>query len=72
MNSLFADYAPLFANGVWVTLQLTFISSLIGLIFALPLAFAALSRNPLISTPVASFGYFFRGTPLLIQIYLLY
>lgn len=72
MNSLFETYAPLFANGVWVTLQLTFISSFIGLVFALPLAFAALSRNPMFSMPVASFSYFFRGTPLLIQIYLLY
>ncbi|MBS7837464.1 ABC transporter permease [Wohlfahrtiimonas chitiniclastica] len=72
MNNLWAEYTPLFANGVWVTLQLTFISSFIGLAFALPLAFAALSRNPLFSAPVSAFSYFFRGTPLLVQIYLLY
>ena len=72
MNNLIAEYTPLFINGIWVTLQLTFISSLIGLILALPLAFAALSKNPLFSVPVASFSYFFRGTPLLVQIYLLY
>lgn len=72
MNNLITEYTPLFINGIWVTLQLTFISSLIGLILALPLAFAALSKNPLFSAPVASFSYFFRGTPLLVQIYLLY
>lgn len=72
MSNLFTEYAPLFANGIWVTLQLTLISSFIGLVFALPLAFASLSKNPLFYMPVKSFSYFFRGTPLLVQIYLLY
>lgn len=57
---------------IWLTIQLTFISSLIGLLLAVPLSILSLSKKGVIRWPIEMFSYFFRGTPLLIQIYLLY
>lgn len=57
---------------VWLTIKLTVIASLLGLLFAVPLSILALSRNRFIALPIELFSYFFRGTPLLVQIYLIY
>ena len=76
------SYAPLdivliarnfdrFLLGVWVTLQLTFLALLFGGLLAVPLAVARASRG-WASAPVWAFTYLFRGTPLLVQTYLLY
>jgi His/Glu/Gln/Arg/opine family amino acid ABC transporter permease subunit len=62
---------PLLA-GAWVTLQLTVISSLIGLLLAVPLALARLSRFAAIRWPATVYVVVFRGTPLLAQIFLIY
>ena len=67
-----AAAAPAFASGLWVTVQLLVITSLIGLALSVPLALARLSRSPLIALPAAAYSGFFRGTPLLVQIYLIY
>ncbi|WP_340116188.1 ABC transporter permease [Pelagibius sp. 7325] len=72
------DFSPIFANiglyldGLVVTLQLVFWALGIGLAFAIPLAVMRMSRNPLVNGPVWAFTYFFRGTPLLVQMFLLY
>lgn len=57
---------------IWLTIKLTVIASLLGLVLAVPLSIFALSKNRLIRLPIELFSYFFRGTPLLIQIYLIY
>lgn len=57
---------------VWLTIKLTVIASLLGLLFAVPLSILALSKNRFITLPIELFSYFFRGTPLLVQIYLIY
>ena len=67
-----AAAAPVFAGGLWTTVQLVVISSRIGLALSTPLALARLSRSPLIALPAAAYSNFFRGTPLLVQIYLIY
>ena len=38
----------------------------------MPLAILRTSRNPLVSWPVFGFTYFFRGTPLLVQLFMIY
>ncbi len=65
-------YIPQFWTGLWVSLQLTFIAAISGLILALPLALMATSKYKILSFPINTFSFFFRGTPLLIQVYLLY
>ena len=62
---------PLIA-GAWVTLQLTVLSSLIGLFLAVPLALARLSRFAILKWPATAYVVLFRGTPLLAQIFLIY
>ena len=55
-----------------LTLFLTFGSSIIGNVLAVPVALARLSPNPLLSLPARAFIFTMRGTPLLIQLYFIY
>lgn len=61
-----------YLSGLWLTLHLVTISCLIGLACAVPLAVARVSRNPLVYGPVAAYTWFFRGTPMLVQLLLIY
>jgi octopine/nopaline transport system permease protein len=63
---------PQLLAAVPLTLFLTFGSSLIGNILAVPVALARLSPNPLLSLPARAFIFTMRGTPLLIQLYFIY
>lgn len=72
----FADAAsrlfPLVLSGLQVTLELLAVSTVLGLALAVPIALARLSPNRLLSVPAAGYAYFFRGTPLLVQIFIIY
>jgi arginine/ornithine transport system permease protein len=59
-------------SGLVTTVQLVFLSLLIGLVIALPLAILRTVRNPFVSGPIWIYTYLFRGTPLLIQLYIIY
>ncbi len=59
-------------GGLVTTVQLVFLSLVIGLMLAVPLAILRTVRNPLVSGPVWLYTYLFRGTPLLIQLYIIY
>lgn len=63
---------PKFFWGFVLTVELTAISVALGLVAAVPLALARLSRNPLLFYPVYGYIFFFRGTPLLVQVFLIY
>lgn len=63
---------PEFWRGLWMTLQLTFISLAIGFSCAIPLAVMRVSKNPWVRGPVYAYTYFFRGTPMLVQLLLVY
>lgn len=63
---------PDLMSGAWLTVQITALSVAIGLCLAVPLGILRLSRNPLIQAPVYAFIFFFRGTPLLVQLFLIY
>jgi len=69
---LIAENFDRFLLGAWVTLQLTFISLLIGGLLSVPLAIIRAGGYPLLNAPVWAFTYLFRGTPLLVQTYLIY
>ncbi len=66
------DSMPRLLKGGWLTIELTAISVVIGLCFAVPLAILYLARNPVLSLPVRAYVFYFRGTPLLVQIFLIY
>ena len=59
-------------GGLVTTVQLVFLSLILGLVLAVPLAIMRTSKNPLINGPVWFYTYLFRGTPLLIQLYIIY
>jgi len=63
---------PMFAQGVWMTLQLTFIAIAIGFVIALPAGIIRARRVPYASPAINAYVYLFRGTPLLVQTYLVY
>ncbi|WP_120498031.1 ABC transporter permease [Kiloniella sp. EL199] len=66
------DELPLYFEGLLLTIKLVPLSLLIGFLFAIPLAVMRLSKNPLINYPVFAFTYAFRGTPLIVQLFILY
>ncbi|QHQ34465.1 ABC transporter permease [Algicella marina] len=62
----------LFAEGVWMTLQLTALALVFGLCIAVPAGLARARRLPFWSPLVNAYVYVFRGTPLLVQLFLIY
>ncbi|KDN30427.1 amino acid ABC transporter permease [Vibrio fortis] len=70
--SLIVESFPIYLSGLWTTAWMVTVALVIGLFVAIPLAIARNSHNMLINGPAWSFIYFFRGTPLLVQLYLIY
>jgi arginine/ornithine transport system permease protein len=66
------DSIPRLLDGTLVTLQITALSVLLGFCLAIPLSLMRVSKNRLISVPTYGFIFYFRGTPLLVQIFLIY
>lgn len=62
----------LFAFGTLNTLLLLGISFAIAFALSIPLGVAAAYRSPIAGRVADIYIYFFRGTPLLVQVYLLY
>ena len=63
---------PRLMSGTWITVQITVISLLLGFVIAVPAAAMRLSKNPVVRLPVQGFMFYFRGTPLLVQLFLIY
>lgn len=66
------DSVPALLGGLTLTLELVLASLAIGLVLALALAALRTARNPILWVPAYCYITFFRGTPLLVQIFLLY
>jgi His/Glu/Gln/Arg/opine family amino acid ABC transporter permease subunit len=66
------DNLPRLFGGLGTTIEITVISLAIGLALSVPLALLRVSRNPLYWMPVYGYIFYFRGTPLLVQIFLIY
>lgn len=73
MNTeLLLKYGPRLLEGLLVTIELVAISVAIGMLLALPIAAARLSKNAILRGISFGYVYFFRGTPLLAQLFLIY
>jgi arginine/ornithine transport system permease protein len=70
--SLILESLPIYLDGLWTTTWLVTLALFIGLFVAIPLGIARNSHNYLLMGPSWAFIYFFRGTPLLVQLYLIY
>lgn len=69
---LMIDSLPRFLDGVLTTIELMAISLTAGLLLALPVALMRLSKSRWLSIPAYAYVFFFRGTPLLLQLFLVY
>ena len=58
--------------GVGITAQLTLLAVALGFCIALPAAFARVERHPVFDPLARGFVYVFRGSPLLVQTFLIY
>ena len=63
---------PALIRAIPLSLFLLFVSGVIGNLAAVPVALARISPNPLLWMPAYCFILLMRGTPLLVQIYLIY
>ena len=66
------QYLPRLLDGALLTLQLVAISVVLGLILALPMGVARASQNLYVRALPYAYIFFFRGTPLLVQLFLVY
>ncbi len=70
--TVIAASLPEFAHGLGVCLVLMSISVVTGFVLSVPLAVARVSPRRWLSKPVWAFTYAVRGTPLLVQLFLVY
>lgn len=59
-------------DGLWLTLQLSFVAGIVAVIFGMCAAAAMLGRLPSLRLLARGYVMLMRGTPLLVQLYLLY
>lgn len=72
MLNIIQNYAPVLVDGALLTLKITFIAVLIAAVFALPMAILRTDSRRSLRLPVQVFISFFRGTPLIAQLFLVY
>ncbi|WP_285960551.1 ABC transporter permease [Pseudomonas tohonis] len=65
-------YLPRLFDGALLTLELVAIAVVAGLILALPMGIARSSRHWFVRALPYGYIFFFRGTPLLVQLFLVY
>ncbi|WP_037314153.1 ABC transporter permease [Ruegeria halocynthiae] len=66
------QYAPLALEGLWRTIWLLVVTCVLGFLLAVPLGLAQAVGPWYLSAPAKVFCTIVRGTPLLLQIWLLY
>lgn len=66
------DSLPKILTGVGLTLQLLLVSLVAGTVLAVPTVLARMSGIGLLVAPACAYVFVFRGTPLLVQIFVIY
>lgn len=65
-------YLPRLLEGALTTIELVIVSGIIGSLMALPIGLARHSHRTWLNALPYAYIFFFRGTPLLVQIFLVY
>ncbi|GLX08765.1 amino acid ABC transporter permease [Microbispora sp. NBRC 16548] len=55
-------------SGVWVTIEISVLATALGLVLGVLVAVMRLAHNPVLSGLAAFYIWFFRGTPVLVQL----
>ncbi len=66
------EYLPKFVEGLWVTIQLFSLSIFFGFMLAIPIGLVQVTGPKWLGLIARGYCTLFRGTPLLIQLWLLY
>jgi polar amino acid transport system permease protein len=70
--SIIVDALPKMLVGIGLTFQLLVVSAVLGLILAIGLMLMRISGKWYLSWPAQVYIYIFRGTPILVQIFIVY
>jgi polar amino acid transport system permease protein len=66
------SWIPILLYGARITISLTILAMFAGLILSFFIALGKMSKNVIISKSCTAYIFFFRGTPLLMQLYFIY
>ncbi len=69
---LIVDSIPKMLVGIGLTLELLFLSGILGLALAIALLLMRISGRWYLAAPTMAYIYIFRGTPILVQIFIIY
>lgn len=61
-------FFPKIIDGIWVTLAISVLATALGLVLGVVLAIMKLSQNPVLNWLATLYIWFFRGTPVLVQL----
>ncbi len=70
--NLMIESLPKLLKGALLSLELVALAMVLGMVIAIPLALMRVSKLPWLKVPAYCYIYFFRATPLLVQIFLVY
>ena len=70
--SIIVHYFPFLAKGALLTLEISILSLVLGLIFGLTAALGKLSRNIIVRYIAVFYIWLIRSTPLLVQLFIIY
>jgi polar amino acid transport system permease protein len=70
--SLIVESVPMMLAGIGITLKLLVFSGLLGLMLAICLLLMRISGKWYLNIPAQIYIYIFRGTPILVQIFIIY
>ena len=65
-------FGPGIVGGFWTTIKLCVLCLTIGAVVSIPVAIGRLSNNRLLNAMAYGYSYFFRGTPIIAQLFLVY
>jgi polar amino acid transport system permease protein len=65
-------YFPFLLKGTLITLEISLLSLLLGLVFGLSAALCKLGRNPILRGISSFYVWIIRSTPLLVQLFIIY
>ena len=63
-------FGPTILSGLWVTVSLTVLSMIIGIVLGVAVAVMRLSPNKVLNSVAGGYIWIFRGTPVLVQLLL--
>ena len=72
MFTTFIQYLPQMFTGLVITLELMICSLVIGLLLAIVFTLCSATGKTLLKAPIDCLVFFIRGTPLLVQIFIIY